>query len=259
MLMLNEHMFDTHKKYPASHRRVLVLPDGSLVKTGKGVTVKVFYEYDGHGHLFMEHFEGVQLDQAWPQLTSELQDSLLSSIAIIPKTLSAVTASHIGTVSGLSASCTGWLASIPSPHTSSTAFVSAVGTACERAVARFGFLPPPSGNTERLIARLRDDPHIRTESRFPFQHCDLAPRNLLVDPQTGKLVAVLDWECAAFAPLGLEYAAFLSEECLPPVPGVKELCAALKGAATGEEARPGEEYAKMIDDLDFTERAWMKY
>jgi Ser/Thr protein kinase RdoA (MazF antagonist) len=35
---------------------------------------------------------------------------------------------------------------------------------------------------------------------FRFCHGDLHHRNILIDPRTGKITGIIDWECAGFRP-----------------------------------------------------------
>lgn len=58
----------------------------------------------------------------------------------------------------------------------------------------------PPALRDALAARLR------TNHRIVLSHCDLAPRNIMV--QDGKIVALLDWEDAGWYPEYWEYVKF---------------------------------------------------
>lgn len=38
-----------------------------------------------------------------------------------------------------------------------------------------------------------------------FTHCDLAPRNILVDPKTFRILSIIDWESGGWYPEWWEY------------------------------------------------------
>lgn len=42
------------------------------------------------------------------------------------------------------------------------------------------------------------------EPKYVFQHGDLAAQNILIDPQTLQVKALIDWEYAGFFPPGME-------------------------------------------------------
>ena len=54
----------------------------------------------------------------------------------------------------------------------------------------------------RLLGPLADG------SGYCFTHGDLHVQNILVDPDTGAITGILDWECAAFRPMWAEVAGF---------------------------------------------------
>ena len=45
---------------------------------------------------------------------------------------------------------------------------------------------------------------LSAEEQFVFCHCDLSQDNILVNPQTLQIVAVIDWEYGGFFPQGHE-------------------------------------------------------
>ncbi|KAG5336914.1 hypothetical protein C0989_011533, partial [Termitomyces sp. Mn162] len=46
--------------------------------------------------------------------------------------------------------------------------------------------------------------HSKTHARV-FTHGDLTPRNIMFDPTSGKITAIVDWECAGWFPEHWEY------------------------------------------------------
>lgn len=71
-----------------------------------------------------------------------------------------------------------------------------------------GFVMPPSWLTPDLQPPWKGKTHWKTLSQqvdaYVFQHGDIAAHNLMMDPQTLEVKALIDWEYAGFFPPGME-------------------------------------------------------
>ncbi|GAA5943326.1 hypothetical protein JCM10213_007961 [Rhodosporidiobolus nylandii] len=246
-------------------KHVLRLPNGMIVKRGEaaregeaeamalvsaqGLPVPEllgFYRRKDNGYLFMKDVDGVTFDKAWPGLTPLQRSSLLSSIASAVSRLHTISRDFIGSPDGVAPASFGVFETRTSTLSSPRELLEHLQREFVQRGQRlkgFDFSTPSPA-----FLSLFDDPSFIDQTSFCLQHCDLAPRNILVDPVSGELKAIIDWEAAAFLPVGFEYAAlrfetWRSDELL----GGKELCETLMALATEEEKRIGD---ILWDDID---------
>ncbi|BGP15703.1 hypothetical protein JCM10213_006127 [Rhodosporidiobolus nylandii] len=231
------------------------LGNGMVVKYGKGVreaeervmtlaraqglpvpAVHGYYRFRGRGYLFMEHVESVELDQAWPHLSPVQRSALLSSISSAVARIHSLSRDLIGLPDGAAPTSLGIFQARASSLSSPRELLEHLKREfVQRLKGNDFYTPSPA------FLSLFDDPSFVDQTSFTLQHCDLAPRNILVDPVSGELKSIIDWEEAAFLPVGFEYAALRFESWLSgELPGGKELCEALMALATEEEKRIGE-------------------
>ncbi|GAA5938868.1 hypothetical protein JCM10213_006141 [Rhodosporidiobolus nylandii] len=213
-------------------RRVVLHPNGMVIKRGADVfvdegdmmelariaapsVVPQVHGFDtirGINYLFMDFVDGVILDKAWDSLDAEQRSALLADISSTVSTFHSLSLPHIGSPTGAPPRSYG-ITSADSPPFSDTltipaAFLDYVKAEWERKVA--------AGKKDRwqdcpeFLAILSDDAFL-SSTAFTLQHCDLAARNILVNPSSGALVAIVDWGDAAVLPPGFEYAALLFE------------------------------------------------
>ncbi|GAA5943376.1 hypothetical protein JCM10213_007974 [Rhodosporidiobolus nylandii] len=251
-------------------KHVLRLPNGMIMK--RGIAVKEgeakamalvsaqglpvpellgFYNYTDYGYLFMKVVDGVTFHEAWPGLTPLQRSSLLSSISSAVSRLHTISRDFIGSPDGVAPTTFGVFETRTSSLSSPRELLEHLQREFVQRGQRlkgFDFSTPSPA-----FLSLFDDPSFIEQTSFSLQHCDLAPRNILVDPVSGELKAIIDWEDAAFLSVGFEYAA-LRLESWRPVPGAKELCEALMALATEEEERIGEILWDEI--VTFTEAVW---
>ncbi|BGP15704.1 hypothetical protein JCM10213v2_003693 [Rhodosporidiobolus nylandii] len=206
--------------------------------------VRGFYRFLDEGYLFMEHVDGVSYDQAWPHLSQSQRSSLLASISSAASRIRSFSDSRICTTSGEPPASLGvfqtCLSALESPK-----------EMLDRLLREF---------THRLKGKVKyvspafhfldQHPLFLSQSSFRLQHCDLAPRNILVDPVTGELKAIIDWEEAAFLPVGFDFAALrFEEEQSGRLPGWAALRRTLLALATEEDKYFGEYIYHAIGDF----------
>ncbi|GAA5943317.1 hypothetical protein JCM10213_007959 [Rhodosporidiobolus nylandii] len=236
-------------------KHVVRLPSGIVVKRGEaaregeaeamalvctqGVPIPEllgFYTYMDSGYLFMNNVDGVTFDKAWPHLSPEQRSSLLSSISSVVARIHSLSRDFIGSPDGTAPTSLSVLKTRKSSLSSPRELLEHLQLEFAQRLKGNDFYTPSAA-----FLSLFDDPLFVTQSSFRLQHCDLAPRNILVDPVSGELKAIIDWEEAAFLPVGFEYAALRFESWLSQrAAGGKELCEALMALATEDEKRIGE-------------------
>jgi hypothetical protein len=71
-----------------------------------------------------------------------------------------------------------------------------------------GFVMPPSWLAPDCDAPWKGKKHWKTlpqqEAEYVFQHGDLAAHNIMMDPKTLQVKALIDWEYAGYFPAGME-------------------------------------------------------
>ena len=122
------------------------------------------------------------MSEAWTAVPSDRRAQLATKIAQFCKTLAVSTSQRLETADGKG---------VIEP------FLTAQPPDCEPSW-RPQFLGPYS--IEQLQAYLSDSLATNATTPFVFFHADLGPGNIMVDDK-GDLVAVLDWESAAFYPM----------------------------------------------------------
>ncbi|KII86231.1 hypothetical protein PLICRDRAFT_281547 [Plicaturopsis crispa FD-325 SS-3] len=150
---------------------------------------------DEEAYLIMEFVEGVGVDEAWKQMTDASRSYVIVQLRAYIAEMRALPQPHPGWIE----SCSG-------------------GAAMDHRVNNaepFGPLHSVHDFHNLLLARYKrhssPDRYRSTRSRLfdghsvVFTHADLGARHILVDPTTGKVVAIIDWEMAGFWPEYWEY------------------------------------------------------
>ncbi|EXK76671.1 hypothetical protein FOQG_18596 [Fusarium oxysporum f. sp. raphani 54005] len=123
---------------------------------------------DDKSYLFSTRLPGITLNSAWPSMDEDHRQYYVQQVANICIQLSSYTSRRIGGIDGSQL------------HDS--------------------WLDPFSYDfrSETLLANSTQLGMSSTE--FFFSHNDLAPGNIIVDPQEKHLVGIIDWESAGFVP-----------------------------------------------------------
>jgi aminoglycoside phosphotransferase (APT) family kinase protein len=200
-----------HKMF---HRRVVLHPDGTVVKSGKRIAVgeaealRVAAQAgipaprvlgtestpDGQS-IRMSHIPGQTLDTLWPSMTVDQKRDMAQQLGVIVQQMRSVVPPE-----NLIGACD--------------------GTEIRDTRVQFTYHSPPcrdeEGFNEYLSAALQSHTpplvrealvrRLRTDHRVVFSHCDLAPRNILV--QDGRIQGLVDWEDSGWYPEYWEYVKF---------------------------------------------------
>ncbi|KAJ4312665.1 hypothetical protein N0V84_009809 [Fusarium piperis] len=197
------------------NRKVILYPDNTVVKSGKRVAkgeadalrvaadagIPAPYVHavhstpDGQGHIRMGYIQGQQLDKLWPDMSTEQKKDIAHQLREMVERMRSVT---------------------PPPH-----FIGACdGTEIRDTRQYFTYHSPPCrdekafnefllsglyGQTPPLV-REAFSRRLRTDHRIFLSHCDLTPRNILV--QDGKIQGLVDWEDSGWYPEYWEYVKF---------------------------------------------------
>lgn len=136
---------------------------------------------DSRSFLILKKVEGVTLDQAWNTMLPERRTCIAQTVANYCKVLSSTTSKKLETSSGKGV-VEPFLTS--RPHDDEPSW-------------KPQFLGPYT--VEELSVHLGGVSPVGSASQFHYYHADLGPKNIIVDDR-GEIVAVLDWESAAFYP-----------------------------------------------------------
>lgn len=130
--------------------------------------------------LVMKSIKGRTLCQAWPVLSQDQKSTIADQIAACCAELALSKSDRMETLGGKGVR-EDWLTSNPSPLEPS-------------------WKPNVQGPfTADLLKSYIGDASIDIGSTFHFYHADLGPSNIILDDD-GHLVAIIDWESAAFYP-----------------------------------------------------------
>ncbi|KAK3352528.1 hypothetical protein B0T25DRAFT_542180 [Lasiosphaeria hispida] len=188
----------------------------------KGVTVPQVYAYEGPGtsraakvgavYMLIEGFFGntaADVELQLYNLPIATQEHFIAQWTAIQASLASHTFSQIGSICHYTPSTgptIGPLASASSfptagPFSSAHAYFTALAESyLSTALSR----PTPSrfATLGALIFRaiVRGTPLFSSPGPFPLNHMDLGSQNLLIDPATYDILAVIDWEMASPAP-----------------------------------------------------------
>lgn len=197
------------------HRRVVLHPDGTVVKSGKRIAVGeaevlraaalagipvprvhgVHKAPDGHGQIRMSCIQGQSLDKLWPGMSADQKKDVARQLgAIVAKMRRAPPPPHyIGACDG-------------SEIRDSRHYFTYCSPPCRDEKAFNEFLL--SGLFDQVPPRLREafSRGLRTDHRVVLSHGDLAPRNILV--RDGRILGLVDWEDGGWYPEYWEYVKF---------------------------------------------------
>jgi aminoglycoside phosphotransferase (APT) family kinase protein len=150
---------------------------------------------DGEVRITMDYIQGETLEKLWPNMSVEEKKDIAQQIRQIVEKMRSIT-----------------------PPTD---FIGACdGTEIRDTRIHFTYHSPPCRNekdfNEFLLSALYEPTppllreafsrRLRTDHRVVFSHCDLAPRNILVED--GKIQGLVDWEDAGWYPEYWEYVKF---------------------------------------------------
>lgn len=201
-----------HKMF---NRKVILYSDSTVVKSGKRVAKgeadalrvaaqagvpapsvhRVHSTPDGQGHIRMDYIQGQRLDELWPDMSAEQNKDVVRQLRAIIEKMRSVA---------------------PPPD-----FIGACdGTELRDTRLHFTYHSPPCRDEEAfnqflLSALYEQTPplvrdafsrRLRSDHRIFLSHCDLTPRNILV--QDGKIQGLVDWEDSGWCPEYWEHVKF---------------------------------------------------
>ena len=167
---------------------------------------------DADGYILMERLPGIQLGEAWPDMSSEARSEAVRQLRSYMEQLHNVCPS-----SGGGGGDPEWIGSVSGgpafDHRLSNMFTCGPFAS----VADFhDFLVAPVKECPRpdWVAKYRSQ--LPDTYGICFAHADLSWENILVDPLTGHVNGILDWEMAGFWPEWWEYRkALFGSRCQP--------------------------------------------
>ncbi|EKJ76925.1 hypothetical protein FPSE_02923 [Fusarium pseudograminearum CS3096] len=197
------------------NRKVILQADKTVVKVGKRITLgegealKIAVSAgipapsvrdtcttsDGEVRITMDYIPGESLEKLWPDMSVDQKKDIAQQIRQIVEKMRSITppTDFIGACDGTEIRDTRVHFTYHSlPCRDEKAFNEFLLTAL--------YEPTPPLLREAFSRRLR------TDHRVVFSHCDLAPRNILV--QDGKIQGLVDWEDAGWYPEYWEYVKF---------------------------------------------------
>lgn len=159
------------------------------------IEVHVGKDEDEAGWFFMERLGGVQLDSAWSSLDSSAQARTLSQLK-----------SYFAELHALRPPTSpGWIGSCSKGPAYDHRIINVITCGPFASVKEFhDMLMAPAGKIfPDLIPKYR--PRLPDNDEIVFAHGDVSWENILVDPTTGHVTGIIDWEMAGFWPRWWEY------------------------------------------------------
>ncbi|KAF7296967.1 Kinase-like protein [Mycena indigotica] len=162
----------------------------------------VFQNRDGRLRILMDYVAGDELEKVWDQMTPDQQHDVVRQLRGFLAQLRALPPPHPGAVEAVDGTACKDFHIRPNstgfgPFPSVTEYQEFLGYRSLMTTHRGQF--PQHEASLRLCEQRAAAGAYRTV----FTHCDLAPRNIIVRGST--IVAVLDWEMAAWMPEYWEY------------------------------------------------------
>ena len=150
---------------------------------------------DGQVHLRMDYIQGQSLDKLWPDMSAEEKKDIARQLRGMLEKMRSVAPppNFIGACDGTE---------IRDLRVYSTYHSSP----CQDEKAFNEFLISALYEQTPPLMREAFARRLRTNHRIVLSHCDLAPRNILV--QDGKITGVVDWETSGWYPEYWEYVKF---------------------------------------------------
>ena len=135
--------------------------------------------------LIMRRVHARTLNAAWPSLSTSQRQSIANKMADYCVTLAGKTSSQYESVSGYGV-FEYWLMGCP-PASNLTWLPMTLG--------------PLSGpELHEYMSNISNEPIPDFDNTFLFYHCDLGPTNILISDDGDSVVAIIDWEAAAYFP-----------------------------------------------------------
>lgn len=145
--------------------------------------------------ILMERIPGVQLGDGWPSMDEKLRERAIKELR-----------GHLKELHALRPPVAGWIGSC----TGGPAYCHRINNLAPcgpfASVAEFhDYLVAPIKRCPRpeWVTKYRD--RLGDHYDTIFIHADLSRENILVDPETGKITGIIDWEMAGFWPEWWEY------------------------------------------------------
>ncbi|KAF5124096.1 hypothetical protein E5D57_012019 [Metarhizium anisopliae] len=197
------------------HRKVVHRSDGVVVKSEKrlavgeaealrvarkaGIPVPLVHQAktfpDGKGEIHMDYVQGESLDKLWPTMSVEEKKDVCRQLREILEQMRSIAppCELIGACDGTEIRDTRVLNTYHHPP-------------CRDEEMFNGFLLSSLFKITPEAVREALSLHLRTDHRIVLSHCDLAPRNILV--QDGKITGLVDWEDGGWYPEYWDYVKF---------------------------------------------------
>lgn len=197
------------------NRKVVLLADKTVVKSGKRIAIgeaealkvaahagipvprvhDVHTASDGQGRITMDYIQGQPLDELWPEMSVEQKKDIARQLQDVVKRMRSVAPPPhlIGACDGTEIRDTRLYFTYHSPP-------------CRDEKAFNEFLLSALFEHTPPLVRVALSRRLRTNHRIVLSHCDLTPRNVLV--QDGKIKGLVDWEDSGWYPEYWEYVKF---------------------------------------------------
>lgn len=197
------------------NRKVVLHPDKTVVKSGKriamgeaealkvaalaGIPGPRFLEADttpdGQKNIRMSYVQGQSLDTLWPSMTVDQKKAIARQLRVMLEKMRSVTppANVIGACDGTEIRDTRVHFTYHSPP-------------CQDEKAFNEYLSASLHEHTPPLVREAFSRRLRTNHRIVFTHCDLTPRNILM--QDGQIQGLVDWEDSGWYPEYWEYVKF---------------------------------------------------
>jgi aminoglycoside phosphotransferase len=158
--------------------------------------------YDDKSRRFYEIFEkpqGVSLCDCWDDLSPTQQETVISDLRGYMQQLRSITTAHIPNVAARDGFLDPRDGVMRGPYHSTEEFVDAIATRIDRIGSLYD-----AGPTKKVIRFLKALRGLSTDHEMVFTHGNICPENILVNAD-GRVVAILDWSEAGYAPAFWEY------------------------------------------------------
>lgn len=197
------------------NRKVVLHPDNTVVKSGKriamgeaealrvavhaGVPAPCVHDMhttsDGQGRIRMDYVQGQPLDTLWPDMSVDQKKDIARQLREMVEKMRSVPPppNFIGACDGTEIRDTRLYFTYHSPP-------------CRDKEAFNEFLLSSLYEHTPSLVRVAFSQRLRTNHRIVLSHCNLTPRNILV--QDGKINGLVDWEDSGWYPEYWEYVKF---------------------------------------------------
>jgi len=150
--------------------------------------------------ILMEKLSGSQMGIAWPSMTEQARARTLEQLR-----------SHLEQLHKLHPPGDGWIGSCSHGPAYDHRIDNMVTCGPFESVSEFhDYLVAPVKNCPKPDAALEYRKLLPDTCTITFAHADLSWENILVEPETGEITGIIDWEMAGFWPEWWEYRKALS-------------------------------------------------